>query len=52
MSQEWPESLVGGVFGRLPNTPPTGDSGHSWDIHSAAINNESLLTSSVVAYVK
>ena len=31
------------------NTPPTSEPGHSLDIHSVVINNERLLTSSVVA---
>jgi hypothetical protein len=34
------------------NTPPNSELGHSWDIYSVAINNERLLTSSIVAYVQ
>ena len=31
--------------------PQTSEPGHSWDIRNVAINNERLLTSSIVAYV-
>jgi hypothetical protein len=34
------------------NTPPNSELGHFWDIYSVAINNERLLTSSVVDYVQ